>query len=118
MQTPAPSRVTAVPLILTKVDEHIATARDGRAPAGFMTTCLGSASRTRREEDSPTDFVEMRFAGFVTASAPSDEKLERASGEVEHAGQLARLEFQRMHGRPRRSRTHCHSAGVMVTFPT
>ena len=43
-------------------------------------------------------FAEMRFAGFVTVSARDDEELERASGEIEHAGQLARLEFQRMYG--------------------
>ena len=40
----------------------------------------------------------MRFAGFVTVSARDGEELERASGEIEHAGQLARLEFQRMYG--------------------
>lgn len=40
----------------------------------------------------------MRFAGFVTLSARDGEELERAPSEIEHAGQLARLEFQRMYG--------------------
>jgi hypothetical protein len=38
----------------------------------------------------------LRFAGFVTVPARHDEEPERASGEIEHAGKLARLEFQRM----------------------
>jgi hypothetical protein len=53
---------------------------------------------TRREEELADGFAEMRFAGFVTVSAREGEDLERASGEIEHAGQLARLEFQRMYG--------------------
>lgn len=40
----------------------------------------------------------MRFAGFVTVSAGDGDELERSSGDIEHAGQLARLEFQRMYG--------------------
>jgi hypothetical protein len=40
----------------------------------------------------------MRFASFVTVSACDVEEFERPDGEIEHAGQLARLGFQRMYG--------------------
>jgi hypothetical protein len=72
-----------------------------RRRQGFMTTASDrrrAQAVTRREEELADGFAEMRFAGFLTVSAPSSEKLERANGEIEHAGQLARLEFQRMHG--------------------
>jgi hypothetical protein len=36
----------------------------------------------------------MRF----TVSVEGAEPLERANGDIEHAGQLARLEFQRVYG--------------------
>jgi hypothetical protein len=72
-----------------------------RRRQGFMTTASDrrrAQAVTRREEELADGFAEMRFAGFVTVSARDDEELERASGEIEHAGQLARLEFQRMYG--------------------
>jgi len=40
----------------------------------------------------------MRFAKFITVSERDADALERASADVEHAGQLARLELQRMYG--------------------
>ena len=40
----------------------------------------------------------MRFTPFVTVSERTIEGLERAKGDIEHAGQLARLEFQPMYG--------------------
>ena len=72
-----------------------------RRRQGFMTTASDrrrAQAVTRREEELADGFAEMRFAGFVTVSARDGEELERASGEIEHAGQLARLEFQRMYG--------------------
>jgi hypothetical protein len=72
-----------------------------RRRQGFMTTASDrrrAQAVTRREEELVDGFAEMVFAGFVTVSAPSADKLERANGEVEHAGQQARLEFQRMYG--------------------
>lgn len=72
-----------------------------RRRQGFMTTASDrrrAQAVTRREEELADGFAEMRFAGFVTVSARGAEELERASGEIEHAGQLARLEFQRMYG--------------------
>jgi hypothetical protein len=72
-----------------------------RRRQGFMTTALDrrrAQAVTRREEELAEGFAEMRFA----VSGRDGEDLERASGEIEHAGQLARLEFQRMYGRRRR----------------
>lgn len=72
-----------------------------RRRQGFITTSSDrrrAQAVTRREEELADGFAEMRFAGFITVSAPGAEELERASGDVEHAGQLARLEFQRMYG--------------------
>jgi len=72
-----------------------------RRRQGFMTTASDrrrAQAVTRREEELADGFAEMRFAGFVTVSARDADELERASGEIEHAGQLARLEFQRMYG--------------------
>jgi hypothetical protein len=72
-----------------------------RRRQGFMTTAFDrrrAQAVTRREEELADGFAEMRFAGFVTVSARDGEGLERASGEIEHVGQLARLEFQRMYG--------------------
>jgi Integrase core domain len=81
------------------------------APQGFMTTASDrhrAQAVSRREEELADGFAEMRF----TVSAESAEALERANGGIEHAGQLARLEFQRMYGEQElRSRTPCHSAG-------
>ncbi len=72
-----------------------------RRRQGFMTTASDrrrAQAVTRREEELADGFAEMRFAGFVTVSARGSEQLERASAEIEHAGQLSRLEFQRMYG--------------------
>jgi hypothetical protein len=72
-----------------------------RRRQGFMTTASDrrrAQAVARREEELADGFAEMRFAGFVTVSARDAEELERANGEIEHAGQLARLEFQRMYG--------------------
>jgi hypothetical protein len=72
-----------------------------RRRQGFMTTASDrrrAQAVTRREEELVDGFAEMRFAGFVTVSAREAEELDRASGEIEHAGQLARLDFQRMYG--------------------
>jgi hypothetical protein len=68
-----------------------------RRRQGFTTTASDSRRAqavTRREEELADGFAEMRF----TVSARGAEELERASGDIEHAGQLARLELQRMYG--------------------
>ena len=52
----------------------------------------------RREEELASGHAEMRFAKFITVSERDPDALERASADIEHAGQLARLELQRMYG--------------------
>jgi hypothetical protein len=72
-----------------------------RRRQGSMTTASDrrrAQAVTGREEELADGFAAMRFAGFVTVSAGDVEELERTCGEIEHAGQLARLEFQRMYG--------------------
>ncbi len=72
-----------------------------RARQGFLTTARNrkrAQAVSRREEELASGHAEMRFAKFITVSAPDEEALERACAEVEHAAQLARLELQRMHG--------------------
>jgi hypothetical protein len=67
-----------------------------RRRQGFMTTASDrrrAQAVTRREEELADS-----FAGFVTVSARTDDELERAYGDIEHAGQLAWLEFRRTYG--------------------
>jgi hypothetical protein len=70
-----------------------------RARQGFLTTARirkRAQAISRREEELASGHAGMRFAKFVTVSDP--DALERASADIEHAGQLARLELQQMYG--------------------
>lgn len=90
-----------------EVAEEIARERQG-----FMTTARvrrRQQASSRREEELADGHAEMRHAGFVTVSERSAESLERANSDVEHAGQLARLEFQRLYGE--------QDAGFTFTLP-
>jgi hypothetical protein len=72
-----------------------------RERQGFMTTARirrRQQAATRREEELADGHAEMRFAGYVTVSAPSAGELERTATEVEHAAALARLELARLYG--------------------
>jgi thymidine phosphorylase len=72
-----------------------------RARQGFVTTARNrkrAQAVSRREEELASGHAEMRFAKFITVSAADEENLERASADVEHAAQLARLELQRLYG--------------------
>ncbi len=72
-----------------------------RERQGFMTTARirrRQQAASRREEELADGHAEMRFAGYITVSAPSLEELDRTASEVEHAAQLARLELQRLYG--------------------
>jgi hypothetical protein len=71
-----------------------------RARQGFVTTARNrkrAQAVSRREEELASGHAEMRFAKFITVSAADEEALERASADVEHAAQLARLELQRLY---------------------
>lgn len=73
----------------------------GRERQGFMTTARirrRQQAAARREEELADGHAEMRFAGYVTVSAPTSVELERTVSEVEHAAALARLELARLYG--------------------
>lgn len=83
-----------------------------RERQGFLTTARmrrKAQASARREEELADGHAEMRFAGYITVSAPGREELERSCGEVEHAAQLARLELQRLYGE--------QEAGFSFTLP-
>jgi hypothetical protein len=83
-----------------------------RERQGFMTTARirrRQQAAARREEELADGHAEMRFAGYVTVSAPSAGELERITTEVEHAAALARLELQRLYGE--------QEAGFTFTLP-
>ena len=62
--------------------------------------------RSRREEELADGHAAVRFAGYVTVSAQSDEELERHCSEVEHAAQMARLELLRLYGQQEEAFTY------------
>lgn len=83
-----------------------------RERQGFMTTARirrQQQAAARREEELADGHAEMRFAGYVTVSAPSASELERIATEVEHAAALSRLELQRLYGE--------QDAGFTFTLP-
>ncbi len=83
-----------------------------RERQGFMTTARirrRQQAAARREEELADGHTEMRFAGYVTASASSAEELERTATEIEHAAALSRLELQRLYGE--------QDAGFTFTLP-
>ena len=61
---------------------------------------------SRREEELADGHAAVRFAGYVTVSARSDEELERHCSEVEHAAQMARLEPLRLYGQQEEAFTY------------
>jgi hypothetical protein len=72
-----------------------------RARQGFVTTARTrrrAAAVSRREEELADGHAELRFSGWLRATAPTVDELERAEGDVEHAAALARLGLQRAYG--------------------
>jgi hypothetical protein len=72
-----------------------------RARQGFVTTARTrrrAAAVSRREEELADGHAELRFSGWLRATAPTLAELERAEGDVEHAAALARLGLQRAYG--------------------
>jgi hypothetical protein len=53
----------------------------------------------RREEELADGHADCRFSGYVTVSAPDDDALEAACGEVEQLAQQCRLQLTRQRGR-------------------
>jgi hypothetical protein len=68
---------------------------------GFVETARRrrtSEATARREEELADGHAAVRFAGYVTVSAQTEEELERHCSEIEHAAQMARLELLRLYG--------------------
>ncbi|MEJ7792422.1 MAG: SCO6880 family protein [Gaiellaceae bacterium] len=83
--------------------------RELRGRMGFMETARRQrvAEATIRREDELADgHAAVRFAGYVTVSAQSEEELERHCSEVEHAAQMARLELLRLYGQQEEAFTY------------
>ncbi len=75
-----------------------------REKQGFLTTARvrrRQQAAARREEELADGHAALRFAGYVTVSAPNAAELERTATEVEHAAALARLELARLYGEQR-----------------
>jgi hypothetical protein len=93
------------PAVAIRRAEHGSTKEEAdiaaREQRGFRTTSrlrqrLHSAQR--REDELAAGHAEVRFAGFVTASAPDERLLERSCADVEHAARRARLELEPLYG--------------------
>ena len=83
--------------------------RELRGRMGFMETARRQRvadATIRREEELADGHAAVRFAGYVTVSAQSDEELERHCSEVEHAAQMARLELLRLFGQQEEAFTY------------
>lgn len=81
----------------TKEDADLET----RASKGFRLTARTRRRRAAaadREEELAAGHAQLRFAGFVTVSAPNEEPLQAACDDVSHAAQQARLELDPMYG--------------------
>jgi len=80
-----------------------------RGRMGFVETARRrrvTEATVRREEELADGHAAVRFAGYVTVSARSPEELDRASSDVEHAAQMARLELLRLHGQQQEAFTY------------
>jgi hypothetical protein len=83
--------------------------RELRGRMGFIETARRqrvAEATMRREEELADGHAAVRFAGYVTVSAQSDEELDRHCAEVEHAAQMARLELLRLYGQQEEAFTY------------
>src|SRR4051794_33630050 len=83
--------------------------RDLRGRMGFIETARGRRQTdavARREEELADGHAAIRFAGYVTVSAPTAEALDRHCSEIEHAAQMARLELLRLYGQQQEAFTY------------
>lgn len=80
-----------------------------RGRMGFVETARRrrmAEATARREEELADGHAAVRFAGYVTVSARSEEELERHCSEAEHAAQMARLELLRLFGQQEEAFTY------------
>jgi len=83
--------------------------RELRGRMGFMETARRrrmAEATSQREEELADGHAAVRFVGYVTVSARSEEELERHCSEVEHAAQMARLEPLRLYGQQEEAFTY------------
>lgn len=83
-----------------------------RERQGFLTSARirrRQQASARREEELADGHAEMRFAGYFGTYGRGEEEGEHNYSEGEHAGALARLEFQRLYGE--------QAAGFMNLLP-
>jgi hypothetical protein len=108
--------VTIEPIPPLRAIREVESARTGdladselRGRMGFMETARRrrmADATSQREEELADGHAAVRFAGYVTVSARSEEELERNCSEVEHAAQMARLEPLRLYGQQEESFTY------------
>jgi len=73
-----------------------------RARAGYLETARRRRQHEellRREGELARGHAEVRFAGYVTVTARTEDDLEFAAGEIEQLGFDARVELRRLYGR-------------------
>ncbi len=83
-----------------------------RRRGGFLSTARHdreSEVLARREAELAEGHASFRYSGFVTVSAQSDEELEAAVAEVQHAAGQSRLALRRLYGD--------QAAGYTCTLP-
>ncbi|HEU6445179.1 MAG TPA: SCO6880 family protein [Gaiellaceae bacterium] len=100
--------VTIEPISPLRAIREVESARTGdladqelRGRMGFIETARRrrmAEATSQREEELAEGHAAVRFAGYVTVSARSEEELERHCSEVEHAAQMARLEPLLLYG--------------------
>ena len=72
-----------------------------RLRGGFLSTARRrrqAEGTARREEELADGHADCRFSGYVAVSAPDEEALEAACGEVEQLAQQCRLQLSRLRG--------------------
>ena len=108
--------VTIEPISPLRAMREVEAARTGdladrelRGRMGFVETARRrrmTDATSQREEELADGHAAVRFAGYITVSARSEEELERHCSEVEHAAQMARLEPLRLYGQQEESFTY------------
>jgi hypothetical protein len=108
--------VTIEPISPLRAIREVESARTGdiadrelRHRMGFVETARRrrmADATSQREEELADGHAAVRFAGYITVSARTEEELERHCSEIEHAAQMARLEPLRLYGQQEESFTY------------
>jgi len=83
--------------------------RELRGRLGFVETARRrrvAEATAQREEELADGHAAVRFAGYVTVTARTEEELERNCSDAEHAAQMARLELLRLYGQQEEAFTY------------